>query len=59
MPEKASSWPGAPANVGNAGWTAEIVSDQLVERGRIEEAESIIQEALTAARTVGDTLLVG
>ncbi len=35
------------------------VSDLLVERGRIEEAESANQEALTAARTVGDTLLVG
>lgn len=46
-------------NVGNVGWTAQMLTDQLIERGRIEEAESTTQEALTAARTVGDTLLVG
>lgn len=46
-------------NLGNVGWTAQIVSDLLVDMGRIEEAESTVQEELAAARTVGDTLLVG
>jgi class 3 adenylate cyclase/tetratricopeptide (TPR) repeat protein len=46
-------------SMGNVGWTAQMLSDMLVEMGRLDEAESAIEEALTAARTVGDTLVVG
>ncbi|MDQ3946258.1 MAG: AAA family ATPase [Actinomycetota bacterium] len=46
-------------NVGNVGWTAQMLSDLLVDMGRIDEAESAVQEALAASRTVGDTLVTG
>lgn len=46
-------------NVGNVGWTSQMLSDLLLEMGRIEEAEAAVHDALSAARAVGETLVVG